>query len=225
MPYDRDVPVPVQKRMARDQRRASLLGAASRVIAARPGERLTFESIAAEAGVSPTLPYKYFDAVEDVALELYTSSVDEIDARTDELLAERDRTFDDKVRATFLLWCELVERDDFLFVRLAEGANASGLAKAVQRRRERIVDVWAAQLAAEFALDATTARLVAASVTNGASALVQRVFTDRLERDDVADLLVRLTRGQCDAAATTRPPARRTVRATRSGGSSRRSRD
>lgn len=187
--------------MARDDRRASLLAAAARVIAGRPGDRLTFEAIAATAGVSPTLPYKYFQSPEDVALELYTSIVDDVDARTDEILADR-RPFDDKVRGAVLLWCALVERDDFLFVRLAEGANAASLARAVHRRRERIVDVWAEQLTAAFGLEATVARLVAASVIAGSSSVIQRIFSERLDRDEVADLLVLLVRAQAEAASS-----------------------
>ena len=116
------------------------------------------------------------------------------------MLADPERSFDDKVRRAFLLWCNQVERDDYLFVRLAEGANATGLARAVHRRRERIVQVWAEQIEAEFGLDTSTARLVSASVTSGASALVQRVFTDRLDREMVADRLVELARAQGEAA-------------------------
>jgi AcrR family transcriptional regulator len=188
------------KRMTRDGRRANLVAAAARAVIAQPGERLTFDAVAAEAGVSATLPYKYFDSIEDVTLELYTATVADVDATTDELLADPDRSFDDKVRGAFLLWCDQVERDDFLFVRLAEGANATGLARAVHRRRERIVQVWAEQIGAEFELDTSTARLVSASVTAGASALVQRVFTDRLDREMVADRLVELARAQGEAA-------------------------
>ncbi len=171
-----------------------------RDVAARSRDRLSFEAIAAEAGVSPTLPYKYFDSPEDVALELYTNSVADIDACTDELLADPARAFDDKVRETFLPWCSLVQRDGFLSVRLAEGANAAALDRAVRARRERTMQVWTQQLRDEFALDEPTARVVAASVTAGAGAVVQRVFTDRLDRNDLAEPLVRLVRAQGDAA-------------------------
>jgi AcrR family transcriptional regulator len=186
--------------MGRDERRADLLAAAARAVAARPGERLTFEAIAAEARVSATLPYKYFDSPEDVALELYSTAVADVDARTDELLADTDRAFDDKVRDTIWLWCILVERDEFLFVRLAEGANAASLDRAVRRRRERAVVVWADQIRAEFGIDDATARVLAASVTAGASAVVQRIFADGLDRNDTADLFVRVVRAQCEAA-------------------------
>lgn len=186
--------------MGRDERRASLLAAAARVVATRSGERLTFEVIAAEAGVSPTLPYKYFDSPEDVALALYTNAVEDVDARTDELLHDGDRTFDEKVAEAFLLWCDLVERDDFLFIRLAHGANAAALDRAVRRRRERVIELWAQQMVSEFELEAGAARLVATSVVAGVSAVVQRVFTDRLNRDEVAAFLVRVTRAQCESA-------------------------
>lgn len=186
--------------MGRDERRADLLAAAARAVAARPGELLTFEAIAAEAQVSPTLPYKYFDSPEDVALELYRTAVADVDERTDRLLADTERTFDDKVRDTIGLWCTLVERDDFLFVRLAEGANAASLDRAVRRRRERAIEVWAEQIRTEFGLEDTVARVLAASVTGGASAVVQRIFADDLDRADTADLFVRVVRAQCDTA-------------------------
>jgi AcrR family transcriptional regulator len=161
---------------------------------------LTFEAIAAEANVSTTLPYKYFGSPEDVALELYTTAVADVDERTDRLLADAERTFDDKVRDTIELWCDLVERDDFLFVRLAEGANRASLDRAVRRRRERAVEVWADQIRTEFGVDAKTSRVLAASVTGGGSAVVQRIFEDVLDRADVAELFVSVVRAQCDAA-------------------------
>lgn len=200
--------------MGRDERRASLLAAAARVVAARSGERLTFDAIAAEAGVSATLPYKYFESPEDVALALYTSAVEDVDRQTDEVLADGSRTFDEKITEALLLWCDLVERDDFLFIRLAHGANAAALDRAVRRRRERVVGVWAQQMVAEFGLTEGAARLVATSVVAGASAVVQRVFTDRLDRHDVAAFLARLIRAQCEAATTDPAPRRRRTKGT-----------
>lgn len=189
--------------MSRSDRRASLLAAAAQVISDAPGERLSFEAVAAAAGVSPTLPYKYFDSIEDITLELYAATVADVDARIDDLLADPGVSFDDTLRSSFLMWCEQVERDDFLFVRLAEGANAADLARSVRRRRERAVGTWAEVLVAEFGLDDVTARLLAASITTSASAMVQRVFADRLERTAVAELLVVVARAQCASAVAT----------------------
>ncbi len=192
--------------MSRTDRRASLLAAAAQVISEAPGERLSFEAVAAAAGVSPTLPYKYFDSIEDVTLELYSATVADVDARIDQLLADPDVSFDDTLRSAFVMWCEQVERDNFLFVRLAEGANAAALARSVRRRRERAVGIWAQVLTTEFGLHDVTARLLAASITAAASAMVQRVFADRLDRAAVAELLVVVARGQCAAAAASPLP-------------------
>ncbi|MEM9517303.1 MAG: TetR/AcrR family transcriptional regulator [Actinomycetota bacterium] len=194
------MPASAPKRMRRTDRRASLLAAAAQVVSDAPGERLSFEAVAEAAGVSSTLPYKYFDSIEDVTLELYAATVADVDARIDELLADPSVSFDDTLRLSFTMWCEQVERDDFLFVRLAEGANAADLARSVRRRRERAVGVWAQVLANEFGLDGVTARLLAASITTAASAMVQRVFADRLDRDAVAELLVVVARAQCVSA-------------------------
>ncbi|MEO1058630.1 MAG: TetR/AcrR family transcriptional regulator [Actinomycetota bacterium] len=197
------MPATAPRRMSRSDRRASLLAAAAQVISDAPGERLSFEAVAAAAGVSPTLPYKYFDSIEDITLELYAATVADVDARIDDLLADPGVSFDDTLRSSFLMWCEQVERDDFLFVRLAEGANAADLARSVRRRRERAVGTWAEVLVAEFGLDDVTARLLAASITTSASAMVQRVFADRLERTAVAELLVVVARAQCASAVAT----------------------
>ncbi|MEM8618651.1 MAG: TetR/AcrR family transcriptional regulator [Actinomycetota bacterium] len=195
------------KRMTREDRRASLLAAAAQAVSEAPGERLSFEVIAAVAGVSPTLPYKYFDSIEDVTLELYSAAVADVDARIDELLVDDGVSFDDTLRASFLMWCDQVERDDFLFVRLADGANAADLARSVRRRRERSVGIWAGVVAAEFGLEEVTARLLAAAMTTAASAMVGRVFADRLDRNGVAELLVVVTRAQCVAAQALAVPA------------------
>lgn len=162
---------------------------------------MTFEAIAAEAGVSQSLPFKYFHSIDEVALELYERLVNDVDAESEAMLADDALDFDTKLRGTFGLWCSLVERDGFLMVRLAEGSDAPNFNRAVDRRRERTISAWAGEIGREFALDVIGARLASASVQAAGSALVRRVFVDGLDRSDVAEALVALARGQCESLA------------------------
>ena len=72
--------------MSREGRRAALLDAAAAGLRRRERTPLTFEAIATEAGVSSTLPYKYFDSIDDVAEALYRQVVGTVDDETDVLL-------------------------------------------------------------------------------------------------------------------------------------------
>ena len=58
---------PAPKRMSREAGRAALLDAAADVVRAPEGDGLSFEAVAAAAGVSATLPYKYFESVDEIA--------------------------------------------------------------------------------------------------------------------------------------------------------------
>ncbi|MFK8025240.1 MAG: TetR/AcrR family transcriptional regulator [Ilumatobacter sp.] len=189
------------KRMTRDARRLALLDAATAVLLADDRPAFTFETIAAQAGVSATLPYKYFESVDDVADQLYHRVVDEVDEATDRLLADPSRSFDDKVRSTLESWCDTIRQDGPLLLRLNEGVAHASLARAIDRRRERAIGVWATVLAAEFELDADDARVVAASITAGSSATLQRWTRDGLDRGRAIELFVRLARAQAEAAA------------------------
>ncbi len=187
------------RRMSRTDRRLALLDAAGRLLRQREPTPLSFEAIAAEAGVSATLPYKYFDSVDEVADELYRRLVGAVDDATDQILADPERPFDTKVHDTISRWCDTIREDGLLLLRLADDVAHPSLRRAIDRRRERAVDVWAAEIEAEFALEPTTARLLAASMTASSTALLRRWIRDRLDRDTVIDLFVTMTRGQIEA--------------------------
>lgn len=196
------MPTEAPRRMGRDQRRASLLAAATELLR-RPGSPLTFESIAAEAGVSATLPYKYFASIDEVALELYAEFVHEIDAATDALLADPGADFDGKVRGAMDLWFDAVGRDGALFVRLTGPDAPTGLRRFVRERRARVADLWAREVASEFGLAADDADLVAVALVAATSAVLQRTRVERLDRDHVTATTVAMVRGMGAAAADT----------------------
>ena len=189
------------KRMSREARRASLLDAATDLLRAGPAT-LSFEAIAEQAGVSPTLPYKYFESVDEIAGELYGRIVGAVDDETDRILADDDLGLDDKVRATLHLWCDTLRDEGPLLLRLTDDVAHPSLSSAVDARRERAVDVWQAELETRLAIDAADARLLAATLTAGSTAVLRRWVRDRLDRREVIERFVLMTRGQIDAVTS-----------------------
>lgn len=189
------------KRMSREQRRASLVDAAGRVLARADSDGLTFEDVAAEAGVSSTLPYKYFDSIDELASALYDAVVESIDIAMDELLAS-DAAFDDKVSGTWRLWADAIRRDGLLLWAIVDGRSSPPMLKRrLDDRRERTVAKWAEVIAAEFGVDHDAAMLAAASTVAGSSALHGRWIRDRRRRREVEAAFVIMVRAQCEALA------------------------
>ncbi|MEM8925539.1 MAG: TetR/AcrR family transcriptional regulator [Actinomycetota bacterium] len=187
------------RRMSRTDRREALLDAAAALLRRRHPVALTFDAIAEAAGVSSTLPYKYFASVDEVAEELYHRLVGPIDDETDDILADPERPFANKLRDGITLWCDVIRRDGVVLLRLADDVAHPSLRTSIERRRERAVEVWAAEVATEFDVDHVTARLLAASITASSIALLRRWLRDRLDRERVIDTFVTMALGQIEA--------------------------
>ena len=179
-----------------------LLDAAGKILRKR-GTTLSFEAMAEAADVSATLPYKYFDSVDDVALELYQRFVRAIDDATDQLLADPDADFDTKVRGGMDLWFDAIRRDGSLLLRLTGSDAPSGLQRSVEQRRRRVTKLWAHEVAEEFGLEPEDAGLAAAALIAATSAVLQRCRVERLDRHEVTEKYVRMVRAMCEAAGPT----------------------
>ena len=196
MPPDRP------RRMSRDEREAMLLAAAADVLRRRR-DPLTFESIAEAAGVSPTLPYKYFESVDDVGLRLYRRVVQQIDDATDAVLADPDADFDAKLRGAIDPWFDAAKRHGVLLDRLTGADAPAGLQAFVARRRRRVTKLWAGEIEAAFQLPPTEAGLAAAAVIASTSALLGRSRSERLDRAETSGLILRTAHAICHAARPT----------------------
>ena len=116
--------------------------------------------------------------------------------------AETDiATLADKVRATLHLWCDTLRDEGPLLLRLTDDVAHPSLSSAVEARRERAVDVWQAELEASLGIDGADARLLAATLTAGSTAVLRRWIRDRLDRREVIERFVVMTRGQIDAVS------------------------
>ena len=192
------MPQTAPKRMSREARRAALLDAAEELLRS-DRTTLSFESLAEEAGVSPTLPYKYFDSVDELANELYAHLIGPIDDEANTIAADPDRSFDDKLRATMHLWCDVLREDGVLLFRLSDDVAHPSLRRAIDARREGSVELWAGVIEAECSLDPAAARLVAASINAGSIAALRRWIVDRLDRTEMIETFILLARAQLTA--------------------------
>ena len=190
---------PVPKRMSREARRAALLDAAADLLRAADATALSFEAVADAAGVSSTLPYKYFESVDEIANELYAHLIGPIDHEANAIAQDAGLTIDDKLRATMNLWCDVLRRDGVLLFRLSDDVAHPSLRRAIDARRERSVDVWARAIEAERSLEPQTARLVAATINAGSIAALRRWIVDRLDRAQMIETFVVLARAQLEA--------------------------
>lgn len=191
--------------MGRDERRAQLIAAAGDVLR-QPGSTLSFESIAEAAGVSPTLPYKYFESVDEVALALYEQFVQDIDDATEALLEDAAVDFDDKLRGAMTLWLDAMETDGRLLGRLTAADAPSGLQRSVAERRERVAELWAGEITATFGWDRRDADLAAIALIAASSTVMQRIRLAKLDRVDAVDTFVAMARGLCTGGGVSRRP-------------------
>src|SRR3954454_6159773 len=105
---------PARPRLTRDERRQHFLDAAARLITERGAESVTMKGVAAEAGVSKALGYRYFANRDDLLLALFDREVRVLDERTIAAVMSADR-FEGRLRAVVDVWQDLiVERGNLM---------------------------------------------------------------------------------------------------------------
>ena len=124
------------RRTLAEHRSRQLLDAAARLMEREGSEAVSMQALAAEAGVSVGLIYRYFGSKEDV---LYAVIVDVLDALATALPAALDDAPEDPVRrlaATFTAYCTVIDshrHSTLLTYRESKSLDA--------KRRERIKEL------------------------------------------------------------------------------------
>jgi len=185
--------VALSKRTAREDRRAALLDAAVRVLQHRVLADLSFEAVAAEAGVSKALPYSYFDSPAEIAIALFDRVIGAIDEMADEIIGSA-LSFDEKLAAALHLWCDAIESGGKLVLRVLDSKAVAALQPLIERRDRHSVEIWADALAKEFGLTASDAEFVAVMLTSAATSTLRYWADNGLERETVIEQFLRATR-------------------------------
>lgn len=162
-------------RLTRDERRRTLLGAAEAVIEREGVGACTFDALAAEAGVAKSLPYAYFDSIDDVLVTVF----DDVIGRLDDAIADtvtagvRDRLgFGTVLEQALAHWFDAVPARGRLLAALLDGGGVPALGDAVQRRNRRSHKLWHAAAVDVLGLDDVSAHLLSSLANRGAAGLI-----------------------------------------------------
>ena len=94
-------------RLTRDQRRSHFLDTAAAMITELGPESVTMEGVAARAGVSKALGYRYFTNRDDLLLEVFDREVGVLDERI-ALAVASAATLEDRLRRIIDVWLDLI---------------------------------------------------------------------------------------------------------------------
>ena len=184
--------------MTRPKRREALLEAASSVVADGGVGACSFEAIADAAGVAKTLPYAYFESVDEVLLSLFDRVIGELDAEIEQVVGSGG-TFEELLRRSLDVWFDAVRTRGPLIAALLDGRAHLGLADRVRQRDKRSNKLWHDVVAAHLGLGDPDAHILAVMLNTSATGVIELWAARRGRRPDLVDVYVAMVTGAATA--------------------------
>jgi AcrR family transcriptional regulator len=182
-------------RLSHELRREQLLDAASTLIVERSLGAVTMEGVAAQAGVSKALPYRFFANRDDLLMSLYDREAGLLTARV-RAATRGVEGYEQRVRAVVQAWLEGVTERGLVLGVLVLSSPRGG---PIEDRRQRLVtDLardWARELSREFGVDERRAQRMITFVLVGSQALIPFWLHQVDERATLIDDFVRFVVG------------------------------
>lgn len=185
--------------MSREDRRAAFLDVAAGLVEEGGVAAVSFEAVAVAAGVAKTLPYAYFESVDDILVTVFDRVVGEIDAAIEAILGADDEPFGAVVEQALGVWFDAVRDHGRLVAALLGGRAHPGLASAIDRRDRASHKQWHDLVVARFGVADPNAHLLAAMLTSTATATVQLWSARRGSRAALVDGFVAMAEGAAAA--------------------------
>jgi AcrR family transcriptional regulator len=197
-----DTPRPaVAPRLSHAQRRKQLLDAAASLIIERSLDAVTMEGVAARAGVSKALPYRFFTNRDDLLMALYDREAGILTRRMREA-TRLVEGFDARVRAIVETWLAGVSERGLVLGMLV---LASPLAGPIEERRQHMVATlaseWGGAVARELGLEEHRAQRMMTVVLVGSQALIPFWLLHPDQRQSLIDDFVEYVVGGMHAVA------------------------
>ncbi len=140
------------RRLPAARRRTQLLDSAADLLADGHTEALTMDGIAARAGVSKALCYRYFDNADELLVAVAEREMVEVAQRVRSAM-ESTVTFDASVRASLAAWFDvLAERGPIILALLNTPRLAGDLGERRRQLRAVISDFYSRRAADAFGL-------------------------------------------------------------------------
>jgi AcrR family transcriptional regulator len=154
------------------RRRTQLLDTAATLLAEGHTEQLTMEGIAARAGVSKALCYRYFDNADELLVALAEREMVEVARRVRNAMAATV-TFEASVRASLAAWFDvLAERGDVIVALLSTSRLAGDLGQRRRQLRSVVGDFYARRAADAFGLEPRVASTATVILLAGMEGLI-----------------------------------------------------
>jgi AcrR family transcriptional regulator len=193
---------PKPARLTRDQRRSHFLDTAAAMITELGAESVTMEGVAARAGVSKALGYRYFTNRDDLLLEVFDREVVVLDERI-ALAVASATTLEDRLRRIIDVWLDLIVERGALLGSLQRSKLIEGPVEQRRLERQADIDEFFAQLfLAEYEMTHDDALLAAGVLLSGAEGALRLWIAHRWTRRYLSEHLLRLSIGAVEALAT-----------------------
>ena len=181
--------------MRREDRRASFLDVAAAIVEEGGAGALTLDSLAARAGVAPSLPYAYFDSKEELLLLLFEDVIGGLDEQVEAVLADGAAGFDELVRRSLDVWFVAAQEHGRLVGALLGGAGLPGLRAAVARRDDASHQRWHDVVTERFDLADPAGHLFAAMLNRSATATIELCLSGRGSQEALVEAFVAMAGG------------------------------
>lgn len=161
--------------MSRDDRRRSLLDAAEAVIEREGVGACSFEAVALDAGVAKTLPYAYFDSLEDLLVTVFDDVIGTLDAAIEETVRsglQEGASFGTLLERSLAHWFDAVSSRGRLLAALLDAGGVASLRGAVRARGRRSQKLWHDVAVDVLHLDDVNAHLLSSLANRGATGLI-----------------------------------------------------
>ena len=194
-----------RRRLPAEARRAQFLDTAAQLLGESGTEAITMEGVAARAGVSKALGYRYFDNAEELILALHEREMTDVATRVQAAM-EHAETFEDTVRASLTVWLDLLAERGAVITSLMQVGRVPGpIERASREIHASVSEFYGNRAAAAFGLTPRAATAAASILLSGLDGLIDCWINRRMPRRELIDIYTTMCVGAMQALAD-QPP-------------------
>ena len=194
-----------RRRLSAADRRTHLLDVAVVILGESGPDAITMEGVAARAGVSKALGYRYFDNADELLVAVHDREMAELGSRVRAAL-RTSHTFEEGIRASLTAWLDRLAERGTVITMIMQAGPVSGPVQERGRRMHATVSEFYGQRAADtYDLDVRTATAAASILLTGLDGLIDCWVNRRMPRRELVDVYTTMCIGAFEALAA-RPP-------------------